>query len=125
MTALSRTEHQEAVRLRSWILKTRPNLDDYFAHIGNERKCSVVQGAKLKAVGVKRGFPDFMLLLPSRGYHGLFIELKRSERKQSKLSPEQLSWLIRLNNKGYLADVCYGADEAISLIERYLGEKVC
>ena len=75
--------------------------------------------ATLKRTGVKSGVPDMMLPVPRNGYHGLYIELKR--RKGGKVSLNQKRWLIDLSNQGYYATVCYGADEAIKLIEKYLG----
>ena len=82
----------------------------------------------LKAEGKQKGYPDLIIDEPNRHFHGLRIELKR-RRKQlktklstahTKISPEQQDWINRLNAKGYKAVVCYGADEAIDVIEEYM-----
>lgn len=59
-----------------------------------------------------------MMPCPNREYHGLFIELKR--RDGGKVSMQQKYYIARLNDNGYLAVVCYGAKEAIKIIEEYL-----
>lgn len=54
---------------------------------------------------------------------GLFIELKRPKVKGKAnpvVSKEQQEWIDYLNSVGYYATVCYGSEEAIELIKRYL-----
>lgn len=87
-------------------------------HIPNEGKRSQRTGARLKAEGLKSGVPDICLPVARGGHHGLYIELKR--RKDSKVTKEQLEWIADLVAQGYVAAVCRGCDEAISLITRYL-----
>ena len=87
-------------------------------HIPNEGKRSRKTGARLKAEGLKSGVPDICLPVARGRHHGLYIELKR--RKDSKVTKEQLEWIADLVAQGYVAAVCRGCDEAISLITRYL-----
>lgn len=87
-------------------------------HIPNEGKRSRKNGARMKAEGLKSGVPDICLPVARGGHHGLYIELKR--RKDSKVTEEQLEWIADLVAQGYVAAVCRGCDEAISLITRYL-----
>lgn len=89
-------------------------------HIPNESKRSLAYGAKMKRMGLRKGFPDLLFPTPCKGYHGLYIELKRN--KDSKPTKEQLQWLYYLNEQKYKAELCYGADEAIKVIEEYFGE---
>lgn len=51
----------------------------------------------------------------------LYVELKR--RKNSRVTQDQLEWIADLVAQGYVAAVCRGCDEAISLITDYLREK--
>ena len=87
-------------------------------HIPNEGKRKRITGARMKAEGLKSGVPDICLPVARGGHHGLYIELKR--RKDSKVTKEQLEWIADLVAQGYVAAVCRGCDEAISLITRYL-----
>lgn len=90
-------------------------------HIPNEGKRSVRTGARLKAEGLRAGVPDICLPVAKNGHHGLYIELKR--RRNSRVTQEQMQWIGDLAAQGYVAAVCRGCDEAISLIQRYLDGK--
>lgn len=92
-----------------------------FYHVANERKCSPQRGAALKRLGVQAGVPDLCIPVPMGGFHGLYIEMKA---KSGRLSANQSRWLKTLRSYGYHADVCYGADEAIDLIGKYMREEV-
>lgn len=115
------TEIQIQTALFQWANLSRgkyPELNLMY-HVGNERKCSPAQGHRLKLAGVKSGVPDVCLPAARKGYHGLFIELKRD--RTCKPSPEQTDWLNRLTAAGYFATVCHGLDSAVRTIEWYLG----
>ncbi len=90
-------------------------------HIPNEGKRRQRTGARMKAEGMKSGVPDICLPVARGEHHGLYIELKR--RRNSKVTKEQLDWIADLVAQGYVAAVCRGCDEAISLITRYLSGK--
>lgn len=47
---------------------------------------------------------------------GLVIEMKRSRPAKSEVSEEQEAWISHLYSQGWVTRVCYGADEAISLL---------
>lgn len=87
-------------------------------HIPNEGKRSRITGARMKAEGMRGGVPDICLPVARGGHHGLYIEMKRV--KNSRVTKEQLEWIEDLVAQGYVAAVCRGCDEAISLITRYL-----
>lgn len=108
------TERQEGFKLFQYSqVKKLP-----LVHTPNEGKRTSWQGAALKAQGLRAGFPDYTLYVPKKGYGALMIELKR--QKGGNTSKNQQHWLDLLNKNGYLAVVCYGADEAIKVIEDYL-----
>ena len=86
-------------------------------HIPNESKRSLAYGAKMKRMGLSKGFPDLLFPTPHNGFHGLYIELKRD--RTCKPTAEQLEWISYLNSQGYRAKVCYGAGEAIDEINWY------
>ena len=75
--------------------------------------------ARLKLEGVRAGVPDICLPVPDKGYHGLYIEMKKRDRSNHP-TREQMNWIEMLSDQGYRATVCYGADEAIEEISKYL-----
>jgi hypothetical protein len=87
---------------------------------GGARSKSVA--GKLKASGVKRGVPDLSLPVPSRGYHGLYIELKSPQALPSDQKPraEQIAWLGHLEHAGYHAVCAVGWEQARDIILDYL-----
>ena len=89
-------------------------------HIPNESKRSLAYGAKMKRMGLAKGFPDLLFPTPHNGFCGLYIELKRD--RTCKPTAEQLEWISYLNSQGYRAKVCYGAGEAIDEINWYFKE---
>lgn len=70
-----------------------------------------------RQMGVKSGVPDLMLPIPSKGYHGLFVEMKT---KKGRVSASQKKWIDALNALGYLAVVAYGWEDAKCKILDYL-----
>lgn len=94
-----------------------PELATLF-HIPNGGSRDYREAHNLRLQGVKRGVPDIFLPAARKGFHGLFIELKRT--KGGKVSEDQRAWLDALTRQGYRAVVCYGFEEAQHEIESYL-----
>ncbi len=112
------TESNEQIAAMDWLRLQHPKIAEYTLHIGNERKATYYAGYIMKRMGVLKGASDIFMAWPNGGYHGLFIEVKS---KIGKPTPEQLAFINRMNGVGYLAKICYGADEVISTIKEYLG----
>ena len=123
----------------------------YFAHtwIGNHlihipnggSRSSDDEGANLKAMGVKAGVSDLFLpypiekaapgntAIPSDIHDcGLWVELKRNLKYYASqaaaykaVTQLQRDWLVSMEEQGYRAEVAYGADHAIKIIEAYTG----
>lgn len=93
------------------------NLQDFIFHVANERSASPQAGSLLKRKGVLAGVSDILVMKPSGGFSGLFIELKI---EGGKVSPAQKKFLQVMNANNYLAVVRYGADAAIQTIKDYL-----
>lgn len=87
-------------------------------HIPNEGKRSGAAGEALRRMGMKRGVPDLCLPVARRGYHGLYVEMKR---KGGRVSKEQGRWVEELKSQGYAAKVCFGFEEAVETIKWYMG----
>lgn len=114
------TEDQEQMIVMSWAHRTKfkdGRLSDYLFHIPNGGSRNIIEATKLKKMGVKAGVPDLQLIVPNGEVHGLWIELKT---QKGKLQPSQQIMIQRLEAQGYMCKVCFGADEAISEIKKYL-----
>ena len=91
-------------------------------HIPNGGARDVRTGAMLKRQGVRRGVPDLCIPIARGGYHGLYVEMKT---KTGKTTPEQETWLRRLDSEGYRAVVCHGFREAVDEIHDYAKGLIC
>ena len=114
------TEDQEQMTVMSWAHRTKfkdGRLSDYLFHIPNGGSRNIIEATKLKKMGVKAGVPDLQLIVPNGLVHGLWIELKA---KKGTLQPSQKIMIQRLEAQGYMCKVCFGADEAINEIKKYL-----
>jgi len=85
----------------------------------NGVKLTKGQAIKAKRCGMKKGVPDLHLPVASRGFHSLYIELKK--KKGGVEEPEQIARISRLNDEGNYALFCYGIAQAIDTIKWYLG----
>ena len=88
---------------------------------GFDRKIASIMMVKLKASGLSPGFPDLMVPMVNKHYSALFIEMKRAVG--GVVSDTQKYWNTYLNKQGYQAFICYGADEAIKVIDDYVSAK--
>ena len=113
------TEHLEQVTLLQWYDATYP--DNALFAIPNGGKRHPRVALEMKREGVRPGVPDLMLPIPSGGYCGLFIEMKK--QKGGRTSSEQKKWLERLSANGYRAVVCAGFEAAKAEIEAYLAAR--
>lgn len=86
---------------------------------------------RLIGEGLRTGVFDLGLDVARGGYHGLKIEMKRPAKLNAKgilipssageVSSDQQRWYMHYERQGYAAHICYGFQEAISVIEEYLG----
>ena len=83
---------------------------------GGDRHPAVA--AKLQAEGVQPGVPDLFLPVARHGYHGLFLEMKRT--KGGVVSVYQADWHAELRAQGYQVDVCTGMGVAWEILCTYL-----
>lgn len=85
--------------------------------IPNGGKRDKIEAAHLKRQGVKAGVSDIFIPCPKGRYHGLYIEMKV---KPNKPTQKQKDFLTDMAGSGYATAVCYGADEAIRVTQKYL-----
>jgi len=87
-------------------------------HIPNGGARNIATAKRLKGLGVKSGVPDLFLPVAARGFHGLWIEMKR--QRKGVISVTQLEWIEALRGQQYLVVVAKGAEEAIEALKQYL-----
>jgi len=126
------TEEKHAIELIKWIkggldpttkqfrggmgVKKWPELALLY-HIPNGGSRSAIEGHRFKLQGVLPGIPDYHLPVARKGFHGLYIELKRIG---GVVAPNQLALHNELKKQGYAVEVCYGAQSALNVLINYL-----
>ncbi len=113
--SMGKSEAQEQAILVTWL--ERQNILHYAIPNGGRR--SMGEAMQLKRTGLKPGVPDLCIPMASRGFHALYIELKRADG--GVVSEAQRYWIDELSRAGNQAMVCHGADEAIAAVKHYLG----
>lgn len=105
------------------IVKYLDDMGFVYTHIPME---TYTQSWKVKSrnkkIGVKSGFPDYVIIIPywwvgKRHNVLLFAEIKRRKKSLSNISTAQKEWIHNLRSCNELAEVFYGADELISYID--------
>jgi hypothetical protein len=109
-----RTELQEQICLSGWL--TAQQVPFYAVPNGGSRNW--LEAVNLKRSGVQAGVPDLCIARARKGYHGLYIELKRV--KGGKLSEQQCYWAKILKQEGYMWAEAKGFEAAKLIIEDYL-----
>ena len=112
------SEHDEQATLFA-IASYRPELRWMFA-IPNGGYRTKATAGKMAAEGLKAGIADVFVPIPSKDYHGLFIEMKFGKNKLTELQKEFFEYAT---GQGYLCKVAYSAEEAIEIIDEYLGSE--
>jgi len=125
-------EHYEQCLVCDWVYTEHPDAYINFKAVPNGGGRTAREGNKLQAEGTQAGEPDLNLSVPCGPYHGLYIEMKKPWSAYTKTGKEdsvtalkqlqdhQALRLRQLHEQGYMAAVCYGADEAIEVIADYL-----
>lgn len=102
--------------------KGRP-LFDRLVKIPNERGKRGIMTAILFSIGMRAGFPDYVILAPAGKFAGLMLEAKK--RDDYEVSPAQETWRDDLLEFGYHAEICAGAEELIHATQQYFVRTGC
>ena len=91
----------------------------WWFHVPNGgARSSAVEGARLRASGVRTGVPDVLVLTPApRAPRGVALELKRADGTLSDVSPAQWLWLGRFEAVGVVSIVGFGWRDAVAKLE--------
>lgn len=110
----SPTENSEAQTLVNQVRKLYPDL--LIMHIKNEGKKTKAQADFDKSMGMIKGASDFIAL----GSPTLCLELKRQDHTLSAWQPNQQEFLLKAEQQGCFACVCFGWEAGIQAIEDWL-----
>lgn len=90
----------------------------YLHHSPNGGDRDKREAARFKAMGTQSGYPDLTLDIAKGGYHGMRIELKRSDNDNE--SDNQVTRIGLLIEEGYHAVITKGYDATIAAIAAYM-----
>jgi hypothetical protein len=90
-----------------------------WSHFPAGEKRDIRTAAKLKRMGVKAGWPDFLLISPAGIFHGL--ELKRPGGVMSEAQEDFLRWAIANGINHSVAD---NVDDAIAVLSHWGAVKI-
>ena len=130
---LDPSEHAIQAAFIEWVSRVE-NLPQYHAlrlsfAVPNGARVGIGQARKLKAEGMRAGVPDWLLpvVMPVRGtrfmgleHSGLAIEFKT---RRGTVSKAQRDYRFLLESASWRVEVCRSTDEAIEIVEDYLGVK--
>lgn len=112
----SRLEKYEGWDFSAYVNHHMPELQMF--HVANEGAFSPQHRDSLTRSGVRSGVSDYAIL--HRTLHGhafALIELKRSRRRDSSISKEQVDFLLSREQQGGFCCVAYGKNAAIAIVE--------
>ena len=111
-------KHHESKLQSACVRWFRYNLPSIIiASIPNGGYRNMVTASIMKAEGALAGMPDLVILRPSQGFCGLFIEMKS---ETGRLSKSQTELHRRLIDEGYQVAICRTFDEFQLVVKKYL-----
>ena len=113
-----RVEHTEQSKLVGMIRAFHPGV--VVAAIPNGGGRTPQERVSLHAEGVLAGMPDLCVLKPSKGFCGLFLEMKTRDGIESAA---QRDVARRLNREGCLCLVARSSEDAFKIVTDYLMEE--
>lgn len=101
-----------------------PGLHECVIKIHNEGQRSRSTNRLLPRLGLRAGASDLFFSLPSKRFHGLFMEIKKDGWKYTAAQREHIErqkrFIDQQNSNGYLARMIIGTDEGIALLNEYM-----
>ncbi len=123
-TSFPISEASLQIQCLDWVRLQYPTLlifhvPNALAFAGGERGAFYRKLASLKRLGVVKGIPDLVIARAARGFHGLYIEMKKPGEKPDL---HQKSIHRQINGSGYLAYVCDSFEEFQTVLRWYNGD---
>lgn len=112
------SEQSAVISWARWNVGAHPELAWLFSSLNGVPLYGRMAG-RMKREGMTSGVPDLCLPAARRGYGCLWIEMKRMDGEVRK---EQAEFMDFVHTQGHYATACWGADEAIAVLQWYLGD---
>lgn len=112
----SRKEYLEQIDFVNWARYQCPILETLLFAPMNEGDAKPQYRSKMKSMGLTSGVSDCILLCNGVGA----IEMKRSRKRDSSISKEQVEFILGVESRGGFGAVAYGADAAKEALKDYL-----
>lgn len=100
-----------------WFRYQFPHLARLLFAVPNGGARNKVTASILKAEGVVAGVADLILLVPSKEFHGLCIEMKKPKGRQAETQKE---WEKEVTSQGYKYIIARGFDDFREEVTKYL-----
>lgn len=117
--ARRRPRHEEdALQLRFllWLQAEHRDLYRVTVHYPAGGRRDAREAGRLKSLGVRAGVPDLLCFAPRGPHNGLALELKTGANKPRS---EQIEWLARLSDCGWMAAWANSMEAAVGVVNAY------
>lgn len=117
------SESQEQKALVRWFNLQYPKMAGLLfaipngSHLAGDAVTRAKKMHRMKAEGLRPGVSDLFLMIPRKGAHGMWIEMKADKGVTSQA---QNAFQLDAKEQGYAAITCHGFDMARGAIEEYL-----
>lgn len=101
----------------TWFNLAFPEFRGLLFSVPNGGQRNVATARVMKMEGVVAGVADLLFLVPASGFHGLCIEMKYGNGRQSELQKE---WQSKVEAYGYKYVVCRTVEDFQREITEYL-----
>jgi hypothetical protein len=100
-----------------WFKYQYPNIAIHHSPNGGFR--TNFEAAQFKRMGTMAGFPDLFIMYANSSYHGLFIELKTAEGKQTEA---QVAFEKKAAKNGYKYTICRDLEQFMGVVNTYIDD---
>jgi hypothetical protein len=105
------------ISVLKWFSLQYPNLEGLLVGYPAGVYLDLRTASRMKAMGLRPGYPDLHLLVASKGSHALFIELKSTKGRASKV---QQDFHHKLRSQDYTVIICKSFEDVQEGIFDYL-----
>lgn len=112
-------EYLDQCAIVEWFDTQYPGYKQLLHFSGGGQNLGAQAGVRLRKMGYRPGTTDLHLLLRTKAYGALFIELKT---ESGVVTPPQRDMINLLNAEGYRAVVCRGFEEAKQELTAYVNQ---